>query len=47
LPDGTSQKAIKSYPQILGEAKVREIDNRKNLCKYFLPDNEEEKIPAR
>jgi hypothetical protein len=28
-------KAIKSYPIFIGEAKVREIDNRKNFAGYF------------
>jgi hypothetical protein len=30
-PDIMAVKAIKNYPQILGEAKVREFDNWKNL----------------
>jgi hypothetical protein len=30
-PDNVAVKAIKNYPQILGEAKVREFDNWKNL----------------
>jgi hypothetical protein len=36
LPGILAVKAIKNYPNLLGEAKVREIDIWKNLWTEFL-----------